>query len=100
MDRGEDREGHGLSGMAERAALVGARLSVGPRPDGGWYNHLVIPTGNNRLPPTPLRLRTPRTPGPLPLPESHLVQSSNIIDTQAFNGSSHRTRGTGKAAGQ
>jgi Signal transduction histidine kinase len=63
MDRGEDREGHGLSGMAERAALVGARLSAGPRPDGGWYNHLVIPTGNNRLPPTPVAPANPEDPG-------------------------------------
>ena len=35
--------GYGLSGMAERAALVGAELSTGPDPDGGWCNRLVIP---------------------------------------------------------
>ena len=63
MDREKNREGHGLSGMAERAALVGARLSAGPRPDGGWYNHLVIPTGNNRLPPTPVAPANPEDPG-------------------------------------
>ncbi len=59
----EQREGYGLSGMAERAALVGARLRFGPRPDGGWYNHLVIPTGNNRLPPTPVAPANPEDPG-------------------------------------
>ena len=35
--------GYGLSGMAERAALVGAELVTGPDPDGGWCNRLVIP---------------------------------------------------------
>lgn len=35
--------GYGLSGMAERAALVGAELITGPDPDGGWCNRLVIP---------------------------------------------------------
>ena len=35
--------GYGLSGMAERAALVGAELSAGPDPEGGWCNRLVIP---------------------------------------------------------
>ena len=35
--------GYGLSGMAERAALVGAELITGPDPDGGWRNRLVIP---------------------------------------------------------
>lgn len=37
------REGYGLSGMAERAALIGARLSTGPAGDGGWSNRLHIP---------------------------------------------------------
>lgn len=35
--------GYGLSGMAERAELIGAALSTGPTPDGGWLNRLVIP---------------------------------------------------------
>ena len=35
--------GYGLSGMAERAALVGAELVTGPDPGGGWRNRLVIP---------------------------------------------------------
>lgn len=42
---GEDPTGggYGLSGMAERAALVGGELSTGPDPDGGWCNRLIIP---------------------------------------------------------
>ncbi len=28
--------GHGVAGMAERAAAFGGRLEAGPRPDGGW----------------------------------------------------------------
>ncbi|OMG42028.1 histidine kinase [Actinomyces naeslundii] len=39
--------GYGLSGMAERAALVGAELVAGPDPDGGWCNRLVIPVPPN-----------------------------------------------------
>ena len=35
--------GYGLSGMAERAALVCAELVTGPDPGGGWRNRLVIP---------------------------------------------------------
>jgi signal transduction histidine kinase len=35
--------GYGLSGMAERAELIGAALSTGPTPEGGWLNRLVIP---------------------------------------------------------
>ena len=35
--------GYGLAGMAERAELVGARLTTGPdRHDGGWTNRLVL----------------------------------------------------------
>lgn len=37
--------GYGLSGMAERAELIGAQLSAGPREDGGWANRLRIPFG-------------------------------------------------------
>lgn len=36
---------YGLSGMAERAALVGGRLSTGPTPGGGWRNQLTLPAG-------------------------------------------------------
>jgi signal transduction histidine kinase len=35
--------GYGLSGMAERAELIGAALSTGPTAEGGWLNRLVIP---------------------------------------------------------
>ena len=35
--------GHGLRGMAERAALVGADLRHGPTPDGGWEVRLRVP---------------------------------------------------------
>ena len=35
--------GYGLSGMAERAELIGAQLSVGPDDGGGWTNRLSIP---------------------------------------------------------
>ncbi|GAA3661722.1 sensor histidine kinase [Microbacterium marinilacus] len=37
------REGYGLAGMAERAALVGARLETGPASGVGWRNQLTIP---------------------------------------------------------
>lgn len=36
-------EAYGLAGMAERAGLVGAELTTGPTPDGGWRNRLRIP---------------------------------------------------------
>jgi signal transduction histidine kinase len=35
--------GHGLRGMGERAALVGADLRHGPTPDGGWEVRLRLP---------------------------------------------------------
>lgn len=35
--------GHGLQGMGERAALVGADLRHGPTPDGGWEVRLRLP---------------------------------------------------------
>nr|WP_201468931.1 histidine kinase [Microbacterium hydrocarbonoxydans] len=35
--------GYGLSGMAERAELIGAQLSAGPDDGGGWTNRLRIP---------------------------------------------------------
>ena len=33
----------GLTGMAERAALLGGRLEAGPHPDGGWRVQAVLP---------------------------------------------------------
>lgn len=35
--------GLGLRGMSERAAAVGGRLNVGPRQEGGWRVHAVLP---------------------------------------------------------
>lgn len=37
-----DHRGYGLSGMEERADLIGATLTIEPRPDSGWRNRLVI----------------------------------------------------------
>jgi signal transduction histidine kinase len=36
--------GHGLTGMSERAAMVGGRLSTGPAPHGGFLVEAVLPT--------------------------------------------------------
>jgi signal transduction histidine kinase len=35
--------GHGLRGMAERAAALGGRVDAGPRDEGGWRVHAVLP---------------------------------------------------------
>jgi signal transduction histidine kinase len=35
--------GLGLRGMAERAAALGGRVNVGPREEGGWRVHAVLP---------------------------------------------------------
>jgi signal transduction histidine kinase len=41
--------GHGLHGMAERAAALGGTLTAGPRPGRGWQVHAVLPlTGTPR----------------------------------------------------
>jgi signal transduction histidine kinase len=37
-------EGHGLTGMHERAAMVGGRLTAGPAPIGGFLIEAVLPT--------------------------------------------------------
>ncbi|MFJ9669851.1 sensor histidine kinase [Streptomyces sp. MPA0124] len=40
--------GHGLTGMRERAALVGGRLSAGAGPDGGFLVEAELPWGSGR----------------------------------------------------
>ena len=40
---GGDRDGHGLIGMRERAALYGGSLETGPRPRGGYRVAAVLP---------------------------------------------------------
>lgn len=37
------RPGLGLRGMTERAAALGGRVDVGPRDEGGWRVHAVLP---------------------------------------------------------
>jgi signal transduction histidine kinase len=40
--------GHGLRGMAERAAALGGRVQAGPRDEGGWSVRAVLPlNGSN-----------------------------------------------------
>jgi signal transduction histidine kinase len=34
--------GHGLTGMAERVAMFGARIDAGPLPGGGWRVHTQL----------------------------------------------------------
>ncbi len=41
------REGHGLPGMRERAALFGGTLTAGPRPVGGFQVRARIPDGGS-----------------------------------------------------
>jgi signal transduction histidine kinase len=35
--------GHGVTGMRERAAMLGGRLTAAPGPDGGWTVAAVLP---------------------------------------------------------
>jgi signal transduction histidine kinase len=42
-DNAGANEGLGLRGMTERAAALGGRLNVGPREEGGWRVHAVLP---------------------------------------------------------
>ena len=39
--------GYGLVGLAERVKLVGGRLESGPRPEGGFRVHAVLPTSGS-----------------------------------------------------
>jgi signal transduction histidine kinase len=42
-----DRVGHGLVGMRERTAVLGGTFDAGPRADGGWRVHAVLPLGTS-----------------------------------------------------
>lgn len=44
------REGHGLVGMRERAALVGGSMTVGTSPAGGWRLEAVLPWSPAEVP--------------------------------------------------
>jgi signal transduction histidine kinase len=41
-------EGHGIAGMRERAAAVGGTLEAGPRAEGGFRVHAVLPLRASR----------------------------------------------------
>ncbi|MEO3798787.1 sensor histidine kinase [Nonomuraea sp. B1E8] len=47
---GDEQGGHGLSGMRERAAAVGAGLHTGPAPGGGFLVEARLPRSDERLP--------------------------------------------------
>ncbi len=40
--------GHGITGMEERAALLGGSFAAGPRPGGGWRTEAVLPRSTKR----------------------------------------------------
>ncbi|MEO3887042.1 sensor histidine kinase [Nonomuraea sp. B5E05] len=46
---GDEQGGHGLSGMRERAAAVGADLHAGPAPGGGFLVEARLPRSDERL---------------------------------------------------
>jgi signal transduction histidine kinase len=41
--------GHGLQGMAERAAALGGRVDTGPRVEGGWRVHALLPLSSTSI---------------------------------------------------
>lgn len=43
MARPASGDGHGLRGMAERAALLGGGVTAGPAPEGGWTLRATLP---------------------------------------------------------
>ncbi|MDA1383488.1 MULTISPECIES: sensor histidine kinase [Glycomyces] len=46
--RSDANGGHGLQGMAERAALLGGEMTAGPDPSGGWTLRAALPLGDRR----------------------------------------------------
>ncbi|GAA1988251.1 sensor histidine kinase [Catenulispora subtropica] len=44
-DGSSGRDGHGMTGMRERALALSGRFTAGPHPDGGFQVRCVIPTG-------------------------------------------------------
>jgi signal transduction histidine kinase len=49
-------DGHGLTGMRERAAVYGGAVSAGPAPAGGWHIHAHLPmTASTPQPAGPVR---------------------------------------------
>lgn len=53
----EQRDGQGLTGISERASLLGGTAQAGPRPGGGWAVHVVLP-----MSPAPTVLSAPAAP--------------------------------------
>jgi len=55
--RGHSRNGYGLTGLHERAALLGGTLRAGPCPDRGWLVEAELPRGRvmDRVHPRPDR---------------------------------------------
>lgn len=53
----DEHDGQGITGIRERASLLGGTARAGPRPGGGWAVHAVLP-----MPPTPAGLSA--SPGP------------------------------------
>ncbi|GAB2783582.1 histidine kinase [Streptomyces chlorus] len=49
--------GRGVEGMRRRATAIGGELSAGPRPDGGWRVHAVLPDARPARQPTTGRRR-------------------------------------------
>jgi signal transduction histidine kinase len=45
MRAGRGRDGYGLAGLRERAALLGGELHAGPGPDQGWHVDAELPWG-------------------------------------------------------